>query len=57
MNLKLLLVLSTLFPIAANAEIGGSYFAVIVDERNGVLLIQLRDPDNYIVQIMQLIAE
>jgi catechol 2,3-dioxygenase-like lactoylglutathione lyase family enzyme len=144
MKLKLLLVLSLLYPVVANAEVGGSYFAVIVDdaeasstwyrsilgldeasrlteegrydiinlrgpgifvellqldaaaerpegyiegpfkvgllvsdlaafleklpdgmehpaviddERNGVLLVQLRDPDNYIVQIMQLITE
>lgn len=31
--------------------------ALIHDEQNGLLLVQLRDPDNYIVQVMQLIAE
>lgn len=30
---------------------------VIRDERNKLLLIQLRDPDNFIVQIMQLLTE
>jgi catechol 2,3-dioxygenase-like lactoylglutathione lyase family enzyme len=30
---------------------------LIHDERNALLMIQLRDPDNYIVQVMQLIVE
>lgn len=30
---------------------------VINDERNGLLMLQLRDPDNYIVQVMQLLPE
>ena len=30
---------------------------IIADERNNLLLIQLRDPDNYIVQVMQLLEE
>jgi hypothetical protein len=30
---------------------------LIHDEHNALLMIQLRDPDNYIVQVIQLIAE
>jgi hypothetical protein len=33
------------------------FLSLPLDEQNSLLLIQLRDPDNYIVPVMQWIAE